>query len=205
MCVYFEKGVCQKGSRCRFAHGTEELRVAPNLQGTKRCPVLRDQGHCSDPQCRFAHEAEDVRRIRFKPAAPEVPAGDLVNASAESSPHRTRARRQRKRQQQLIDDGSSSTSVPCDEFDKNWSSYSGSDGVSTGEPPSRDEIHEMFLPDSQASAMESPELWRAIRPDLVKGAHVDWHGLQVRTKWMFLDVVAPMEAPLRIRSKSVSF
>eukprot|EP00928_Gymnodinium_smaydae_P022761 TRINITY_DN1900_c0_g1_i1.p1 TRINITY_DN1900_c0_g1~~TRINITY_DN1900_c0_g1_i1.p1 ORF type:complete len:221 (-),score=27.68 TRINITY_DN1900_c0_g1_i1:488-1150(-) len=61
-CRFFGQGKCTRGSACRFAHTSEELRPRFNLACTKLCPTLLKTGSCTVDRCTFAHRAEDLRR-----------------------------------------------------------------------------------------------------------------------------------------------
>eukprot|EP00928_Gymnodinium_smaydae_P021370 TRINITY_DN18327_c1_g1_i1.p1 TRINITY_DN18327_c1_g1~~TRINITY_DN18327_c1_g1_i1.p1 ORF type:complete len:174 (-),score=26.50 TRINITY_DN18327_c1_g1_i1:273-794(-) len=62
-CRFFGMGICNRGSGCTFAHATEELRPRWNLIRTKMCPTLLRKGSCSVDGCKYAHRAEDRRRM----------------------------------------------------------------------------------------------------------------------------------------------
>eukprot|EP00928_Gymnodinium_smaydae_P074650 TRINITY_DN5767_c0_g1_i5.p1 TRINITY_DN5767_c0_g1~~TRINITY_DN5767_c0_g1_i5.p1 ORF type:complete len:226 (-),score=25.76 TRINITY_DN5767_c0_g1_i5:169-771(-) len=55
-------GKCTRGSKCTFAHTTEELRPRFNLAYTKLCPTLRKTGSCTVDGCTYAHRDEGRRR-----------------------------------------------------------------------------------------------------------------------------------------------
>eukprot|EP00928_Gymnodinium_smaydae_P074649 TRINITY_DN5767_c0_g1_i4.p1 TRINITY_DN5767_c0_g1~~TRINITY_DN5767_c0_g1_i4.p1 ORF type:complete len:195 (-),score=14.45 TRINITY_DN5767_c0_g1_i4:68-586(-) len=61
-CRFYGMGKCTRGSKCTFAHTTEELRPRFNLVGTKLCPTLLKTGSCSGVGCTYAHRDEDLRR-----------------------------------------------------------------------------------------------------------------------------------------------
>jgi hypothetical protein len=62
MCNYFLSGLCnKKRSRCSFAHSQQELRPLPDLECTKMCPKLLEGEICTDAECKFAHEASELR------------------------------------------------------------------------------------------------------------------------------------------------
>ncbi|KAI8053115.1 uncharacterized protein B0P05DRAFT_440333, partial [Gilbertella persicaria] len=53
-----EKGFCRYGKRCRYAHGTEELRpiLRSNQYKTKICRAYHENGTCSyGIRCTFIH------------------------------------------------------------------------------------------------------------------------------------------------------
>lgn len=62
LCCFHEQGVCSKGESCPFAHGSEELRPAPNLTKTSLCKKWRKRC-CSlnSEDCPFAHGAQELR------------------------------------------------------------------------------------------------------------------------------------------------
>lgn len=65
LCKFYGKtGKCPRDGSCKFAHGEQELQVAPDLSQTKMCPALLRHGECNrGPSCRFAHSEEDLRPI----------------------------------------------------------------------------------------------------------------------------------------------
>jgi hypothetical protein len=70
LCTYYtQRGSCQFGSECIFAHHASELRSAPNLAKTQICQKFIE-GKCDDTECRFAHGEEELReRQSFKKKA----------------------------------------------------------------------------------------------------------------------------------------
>merc|ERR1719414_2275006 len=65
-CRYFAKGVCRAGVACRFAHGTEDLNILPDLSCTKLCPVLARTGRCAKAECSYAHRREELRLVKLQ-------------------------------------------------------------------------------------------------------------------------------------------
>jgi len=60
LCSNFMQGGCARGASCSFAHSGTELQSAPDLLKTKLCKKY-DEGECKDPECPFAHGAEELR------------------------------------------------------------------------------------------------------------------------------------------------
>merc|ERR1712025_1195379 len=55
LCPSFQRGDCEKGDKCNFAHGSAELRK------TVLCKNWEQHGSCkSGDQCAFAHGAEQL-------------------------------------------------------------------------------------------------------------------------------------------------
>lgn len=61
LCNFYMEGACQKGSRCSFAHGHDDLRDSPDFSRTSVCPALLNIGECRKPDCRYAHNAAELR------------------------------------------------------------------------------------------------------------------------------------------------
>mmetsp|Transcript_9376 Transcript_9376/g.22502 ORF Transcript_9376/g.22502 Transcript_9376/m.22502 type:complete len:372 (-) Transcript_9376:139-1254(-) len=61
MCKFNLIGVCIKGSACMFAHDPAELKPVPDLFRTKICKTLINTGSCHNPECRYAHNKEELR------------------------------------------------------------------------------------------------------------------------------------------------
>lgn len=61
-CRYFQRGACNQGAACSFAHGRSELRKRPDLTKTSICENwLKGLCHLSADDCGFAHGDEDRR------------------------------------------------------------------------------------------------------------------------------------------------
>lgn len=58
LCQLYKRGRCHRNDLCKYAHGEEELRQAPNLCKTALCP---DGSNCKDEACRFAHHKRELR------------------------------------------------------------------------------------------------------------------------------------------------
>ncbi|CAK0909941.1 unnamed protein product, partial [Prorocentrum cordatum] len=61
LCRYYKTG-CMRGDQCDFAHGTEELSLAPDLTKTSMCKAWQ-RGRCSldSGACPYAHGASELR------------------------------------------------------------------------------------------------------------------------------------------------
>jgi len=62
LCRFHATGSCNQGSACPFAHGEAELHPVPDLSQTKMCPSLISDGRCTDSNCRYAHNKEQLRK-----------------------------------------------------------------------------------------------------------------------------------------------
>lgn len=63
LCTYHLKGRCKHSTACRFAHGTEELVVPPNLHKTKMCPMVLANKQCKNHECTFAHHERELKKV----------------------------------------------------------------------------------------------------------------------------------------------
>lgn len=64
LCKLFGQGNCPKGTDCKFAHGEQELRMAPDLTCTQMCQEMLKFGECSrGASCHHAHRPEDLRPV----------------------------------------------------------------------------------------------------------------------------------------------
>lgn len=63
-CSFFEKGKCNRGSNCKYAHGITELQARPDLSFTSLCRKFATTGVCDDPACSFAHNPEQLRATK---------------------------------------------------------------------------------------------------------------------------------------------
>jgi len=62
MCKFFELGQCTRGDRCTFAHGSEQLRQAPDFSKTRLCADFIEYGNCHfGRKCSFAHGKRELR------------------------------------------------------------------------------------------------------------------------------------------------
>lgn len=61
MCKFHVLGQCSRGSACRYAHDSVEIKPLPDLVCTKLCPLLVSLGSCNQPGCRYAHHREELR------------------------------------------------------------------------------------------------------------------------------------------------
>ena len=84
LCLNFERGACTFGTKCKFAHGADELRAlvkpdrgigassAANLYKTRLCHAWTDKGECErGDDCRYAHGESDLRQPG-RPRNPEL-------------------------------------------------------------------------------------------------------------------------------------
>lgn len=60
LCVYSVQGSCRLGSKCSFAHSSNEVQETPNLHKTQICDAFL-QGQCSNENCSFAHGEDELR------------------------------------------------------------------------------------------------------------------------------------------------
>jgi len=61
MCKFHILGMCSKGDQCAYAHSKEQMCPLPDLSRTKICKTLINKGQCTDPNCRFAHNRNELR------------------------------------------------------------------------------------------------------------------------------------------------
>jgi hypothetical protein len=62
LCEFFQRGACQRGVRCGFAHTKEQLHSQPDLAKTVLCLGFMRRGKCKmGPQCKFAHGYKELR------------------------------------------------------------------------------------------------------------------------------------------------
>ena len=77
ICVFFAGGHCEKGHKCDFAHGEQEIRKLPDLAKTSLCQKWV-HGKCPNDRCLFAHGKHELRvteAFRRRPkGAIEIPA-----------------------------------------------------------------------------------------------------------------------------------
>lgn len=62
ICKYWLGHSCT-ANPCNFAHGSHEIRLAPDLARTKFCPSLVQHGICDNEHCQFAHVRTQMRRF----------------------------------------------------------------------------------------------------------------------------------------------
>lgn len=65
MCKFYLLGVCSKGKSCFFAHTQNELNPMPDLFRTKICRDLINTGRCDEPDCKYAHNKDELRNTSF--------------------------------------------------------------------------------------------------------------------------------------------
>eukprot|EP00922_Rhytidocystis_sp_ex-Travisia-forbesii_P066428 GHVS01098615.1.p1 GENE.GHVS01098615.1~~GHVS01098615.1.p1 ORF type:complete len:820 (+),score=204.73 GHVS01098615.1:393-2852(+) len=62
LCPHHEAGGCRKKVDCFFAHGLDELRIAPDLRKTKLCQDFLKNGSCArGEECMYAHSEKELR------------------------------------------------------------------------------------------------------------------------------------------------
>mmetsp|Transcript_37096 Transcript_37096/g.58592 ORF Transcript_37096/g.58592 Transcript_37096/m.58592 type:complete len:271 (+) Transcript_37096:76-888(+) len=62
ICKFYELGQCTRGDRCTFAHGSEQLRQAPDFSKTRLCADFIEHGTCHfGRKCSFAHGKRELR------------------------------------------------------------------------------------------------------------------------------------------------
>uniref|UniRef100_A0A0G4FDN4 C3H1-type domain-containing protein n=1 Tax=Chromera velia CCMP2878 TaxID=1169474 RepID=A0A0G4FDN4_9ALVE len=71
LCKHFASGSCPLGEACRFAHGTDDLRVRPELEKTSLCySVLKGFACARGNQCTYAHSFEELNAARAAASDP---------------------------------------------------------------------------------------------------------------------------------------
>eukprot|EP00438_Fugacium_kawagutii_P036013 Skav228979 [mRNA] locus=scaffold671:270189:271922:- [translate_table: standard] len=60
-CAFYAKGKCTRGEQCKYAHGQNELQERPDLTFTSLCREYATTGTCTNPECSFAHNPEQLR------------------------------------------------------------------------------------------------------------------------------------------------
>jgi hypothetical protein len=60
LCAFHLRGECKYGSRCTFAHTSDQLQRMPDLRKTRMCKSFAE-GRCNDPECKFAHGQSELR------------------------------------------------------------------------------------------------------------------------------------------------
>jgi len=74
LCKFFNKGACQKGETCTFAHGRQQLQRKPDLYRTKLCAQFVNTGSCAfDAACKYAHFLTQVRPEEVADEAASAP------------------------------------------------------------------------------------------------------------------------------------
>mmetsp|Transcript_134576 Transcript_134576/g.375063 ORF Transcript_134576/g.375063 Transcript_134576/m.375063 type:complete len:192 (+) Transcript_134576:63-638(+) len=70
----FGPAVCIWGSKCAFAHSTDELLPKPDLKNTKLCQAFAQAGSCSaGRECPFAHSPGVLRKgVQRAPASIDI-------------------------------------------------------------------------------------------------------------------------------------
>jgi hypothetical protein len=63
MCKFHILGMCAKGSDCCFAHDQAEMNPIPDLSRTKICKTLINTGMCTDENCKYAHNKDELRDL----------------------------------------------------------------------------------------------------------------------------------------------
>eukprot|EP00928_Gymnodinium_smaydae_P075519 TRINITY_DN58542_c0_g1_i1.p1 TRINITY_DN58542_c0_g1~~TRINITY_DN58542_c0_g1_i1.p1 ORF type:complete len:232 (+),score=10.92 TRINITY_DN58542_c0_g1_i1:69-764(+) len=82
-CRFFGMGICTRGSECRFAHATKEVR--PQLSA-KMCPLFLNTGSCTDEKCDYAHRREDVKKKRKHRRRKKRPPSQCSTSPPSTSP-----------------------------------------------------------------------------------------------------------------------
>eukprot|EP00923_Selenidium_pygospionis_P037792 GHVN01066157.1.p1 GENE.GHVN01066157.1~~GHVN01066157.1.p1 ORF type:complete len:507 (+),score=49.67 GHVN01066157.1:191-1711(+) len=62
LCPWYQAGKCNYGEVCCFAHNESELRAPPNAMRMRMCPTLVKRGVCSDSNCHYAHNKEQLEK-----------------------------------------------------------------------------------------------------------------------------------------------
>lgn len=66
LCAFFVRGACERGNRCGFAHGRDQLQDAPDLYKTTLCDRYMTKGFCKKGKdCSHAHGLQELRSVAF--------------------------------------------------------------------------------------------------------------------------------------------
>lgn len=68
ICSFYLRDACTRGKSCTFAHDEQELQPKPDLSCTKPCPDLLSIGHCTRPDCKYAHNDCEIRQLDIEGA-----------------------------------------------------------------------------------------------------------------------------------------
>eukprot|EP00429_Kryptoperidinium_foliaceum_P005555 CAMPEP_0176021384 /NCGR_PEP_ID=MMETSP0120_2-20121206/10382_1 /TAXON_ID=160619 /ORGANISM="Kryptoperidinium foliaceum, Strain CCMP 1326" /LENGTH=334 /DNA_ID=CAMNT_0017354497 /DNA_START=64 /DNA_END=1068 /DNA_ORIENTATION=- len=69
LCRFFQRGDCERGEACSYAHGRQQIRPQPDLYRTQLCHDFLGTGFCRFGEaCRYAHRMDDMRPVdKLKP------------------------------------------------------------------------------------------------------------------------------------------
>jgi hypothetical protein len=60
--MYYAKGYCARGEECNFAHGSGDVKTAPDFSYTQQCRSFMKTGRCRQgASCKFAHAVGQLR------------------------------------------------------------------------------------------------------------------------------------------------
>jgi len=83
LCSFYAVGRCARGTGCRFAHGSGELEVLPDLTKTTICRKwARQRCPLSAAGCRFAHGLRDLRHVATEALNFEEPSAPPTGADS---------------------------------------------------------------------------------------------------------------------------
>jgi len=60
LCAFWQSETCTRGTRCKFAHGSNDVKDAPVLDKTAFCRANLT-GRCYNSDCKFAHTLDELR------------------------------------------------------------------------------------------------------------------------------------------------
>ncbi|CAK0794491.1 unnamed protein product, partial [Prorocentrum cordatum] len=74
LCVHYAKGHCARGEDCGFAHGSGDVRTAPDFSHTRPCRSFARARRCRQGDaCRFAHDPGKMLPWKCSGAARDEP------------------------------------------------------------------------------------------------------------------------------------
>jgi len=103
MCKFNLLGACTKGAACMFAHAANELNPVPDLFRTKICRMLINTGTCDDPECKYAHNKEELRTCNTA----------FKQKERQSKEGRSRLKEQTSPSKALLPPGQVASSIPA--------------------------------------------------------------------------------------------
>ncbi|CAK0797633.1 unnamed protein product [Prorocentrum cordatum] len=119
LCMYYANGYCARGEDCSFAHGSDDVRTAPDFSYTQPCKSFMKTGKCRQGDaCKFAHAPGKLLPWKCSEAEHDEHGSrcDLEERARERDPPRAVPRERQPRAPCLAPwalDGRSVTAVPA--------------------------------------------------------------------------------------------